>query len=64
MTKQGKFPPLMVLRRYLKLIVNYCLKEDLMDLSLSEIDEKDLPFSIDHIPIDFPKPTELVLVYN
>lgn len=64
MTKQDKFPPLMVLRRYLKLVVNYCLKEDLMDLSLSEIDEKDLPFSIDHIPLKYPKPTELILVHG
>lgn len=64
MIKQDKFPPLMVLRRYLKLVINYCIQENLMDISLHEVNEKDLPFSIDHIPIIFPKPTELILVYG
>jgi len=64
MAMQEKFPPLMVLRRYLKLVKNYCIQADLMDLSLSEIGGKDLPFSIDPIPMSYPKPTELELVYG
>jgi len=56
------FPPLMILRRYLKLIVGYCIENDLMECLVSEIENQQHPFNIEYIPVSYPKPNELVLV--
>ena len=61
MSQQGRFPPLHLLQRYLKMAVGYCQQHDLMDIPLSQAEEyKDtLPFSLEHIPHNFPKVAEL-----
>lgn len=59
---KNSFPPLMVLRRYLKLVIAYCIENRLMDLPPEELEQKKYPFKIEQIPLDFPKPSELVLV--
>ncbi len=64
MSKRSQFLPLMVIRRYLKLIFNYCNKYGLLDKKIEELKEMDLPFKIDLLPIDFPNPNELILVIN
>ncbi|MBC8259017.1 MAG: HNH endonuclease [SAR324 cluster bacterium] len=59
--KRGTFPPLLLLRRYLKLIIDHCSKNDLLDLSLEEAKNRTFPFSFHSIPQVFPKPPELKL---
>jgi hypothetical protein len=62
MSCKNSFPPLMVLRRYLKLVVSYCIENDLMECSVDEVKNQKHPFNIEHIPVSYPKPSELVLV--
>ena len=59
---RNAFPPLMILRRYLKLVVIYCVENDLMESEISEVRNQKHPFNIDFIPVSYPKPRELVLV--
>lgn len=49
--KRGTFPPLNVLRRYLKLAIRYCEENGLMDQELADV--KDFPFTIPDVK-DFP----------
>lgn len=61
MAFRAQFLPLMVIRRYLKLTFNYCNENGLLDKEINELKEMNLPFRIDLLPINFPKPNELVL---
>lgn len=56
------FPPLMVLRRYLKLVIMYCEIHGLMELSIEQVVAMELPFNLKHVPVKFPKPSTLTLV--
>jgi len=56
-----QFLPLMIIRRYLKLTFNYCDNHDLLDKHIEDLKQLELPFKIDFLPTDFPKPNELVL---
>ncbi len=56
------FPPLMILRRYLKLVVIYCVENNLMEYSVSELKNQKHPFNIEYVPVSYPKPNSLVLV--
>jgi len=38
MAKRGEFPPLRLLRRYLKLAIHYCIDNSLMDVPLGQIE--------------------------
>ncbi len=62
MNDQNSFPPLMILRRYLKLVVSYCIENNLMQCQVNEVQNQRHPFNINYIPVSFPKPSELVLV--
>jgi hypothetical protein len=62
MDSRGRFLPLMVIRRYLKLVFNYCLDNDLIDKKVGELKGLELPFKIDFLPISFPNPNELILI--
>ena len=53
------FPPLMLLRRYIKLIYNYCYTDCLFDLKLDDPKLNSLPFSIKSLPINYPTPDKL-----
>ena len=53
------FPPLMLLRRYVKLIYNYCCTACLLDLKLNDQKLSSLPFSIESLPINYPTPNKL-----
>jgi 5-methylcytosine-specific restriction endonuclease McrA len=56
---RGAFPPLLLLRRYLKLVLRHCEEKGLMDCALS--DGPPLPFDLAAIPKKFPAPGSLVL---
>lgn len=53
------FPPLMLLRRYIKLIYNYCNTDGALDLKLDDSKLNSLPFSIESLPINYPTPDKL-----
>lgn len=56
-----KFPPLMILRRYLKLVYNYLKEKNLLDEYIEDIDDSSFPFTLSYIPLNFPRPDELIL---
>jgi hypothetical protein len=58
---RGQFLPLMIIRRYLKLTFNYCNQNGLLDKKIEELKDLELPFRIDLLPTNFPKPNELKL---
>ena len=62
MNFKNEFPPLMILRRYLKLVIFYCYENNLMESHIEEIKKQKHPFSLEFIPTKYPKPSELVLV--
>lgn len=57
--KRQQFPPLLLLRRYLKLAIELSREKCIMDLALSDVPE--LPFSLSAIPRTFPQPPTLRL---
>jgi hypothetical protein len=57
--EKQQFPPLLLLRRHLKLALEICRAKDLLNLELSEAPE--LPFSLAAIPTAFPQPRLLKL---
>ena len=57
--KREQFPPLLLLRRYLKLSIDYSKQNGFLDVSLKNV--TDLPFSMSAVPHDFPQPAKLVL---
>ena len=59
LASRGEFPPLLLLRRYLKLAVKFCSEQHLLARATTEVD--DLPFTISAIPHKFPAPCDLVL---
>jgi len=56
MASKGRFPPLYLLRRYLKMAIEYCREHNLMDVPLAEVARlgHELPFALDHIPHRYP----------
>lgn len=57
--ERNQFPPILLLRRYLKLAIEICRERDLMDTPLAEVPE--LPFSLSAIPQTFPQAGQLRL---
>jgi len=54
---RGEFPPLLLLlRRYLKVVIEICAKGNMFDTELGNAPP--LPFSLHSIPHNFPKPSE------
>ena len=58
---KNNFLPLMIIRRYLKMVYNYCKNNNLIDLKIEDLRDMDLPFNIESLPIVFPNPTNLIL---
>ena len=54
-----QFPPLLLLRRYLKLAIELSREKGIMDLTLKEVPE--LPFALSAVPTTFPQPKSLRL---
>ena len=59
MADHGRFPPLYLLRRYLKLAIEHCETQGLMSLSLDEAVNADLPFDVSGVPRAFPPASKL-----
>ncbi len=59
-----EFPPLQILRNYLKLVIQYCVENNLMDENLDTSAELNLPFNIAFIPLDYPQPDSLKLRFE
>lgn len=57
--RKGEFPPLLLLRRYLKVIYRYCHDYNLLDSPLEELGNS--PFAFSAIPTRFPGPAALRL---
>ena len=60
-SERGLFPPLLILRRYLKLVYQFCEKAGILDKELDNIDESALPFSLKMIPTNYPAPGDLLM---
>jgi hypothetical protein len=59
MQRKGQFPPLMLLRRYLKLAIEYCDEYSLLNVDINRC--ADVPFNVNCIPRKYPSPSELIL---
>jgi len=59
MNGKDTFPPLMLLRRYLKLAIEFAAEHDLLDCPLS--DPPPVPFSLSDVPTKYPPPSDLSL---
>ncbi len=62
MNYKKTFPPLMILRRYLKLVIVYCIENNLLESAVNDLKCKNIPFNIEYIPVSYPKPSELSLI--
>ena len=58
--KRETFLPLSLIRRYLKLAIRHSVENDLLNIPVTDHDRVVLPFSIDFIPMKYPKPDDLV----
>jgi hypothetical protein len=61
MEQRGAFLPLMVIRRYLKLMYAYSENLQLLDSSLDNTELDVLPFKTNLIPVSYPQPCKLIL---
>lgn len=59
LSKKESFPPILLLRRYLKLAIDYCVENKIMAIPI--IDVPSLPFSLRCIPHNYPPLPELRL---
>ncbi|WP_437640604.1 HNH endonuclease [Sorangium sp. So ce854] len=58
---RGRFPPLLLLRRYLKLAISISAERGLLLTPLETARDLELPFCVASIPHRYPDPSELVL---
>jgi hypothetical protein len=61
MDSRREFPSLLLLRRYLKLVIQWCERNDFMHRPLGELRGDELPFALQRVPHTFPKPSQLRL---
>jgi hypothetical protein len=61
MNYRNEYLPLMIIRRYLKLVFDYCDKNNLLDKDINELAYMELPFKVQYLPTKFPKPNILIL---
>ncbi len=60
MESKGRFPPVLLLRRYVKIVARYCDEHGCLDHELSESGES-MPFDVRKLPTRFPPLKELTL---
>ncbi|TVQ37363.1 MAG: HNH endonuclease [Geminicoccaceae bacterium] len=56
---RSRFPSVVVLRRYLKLVYQWCDGEGILDVAKDQLKADNLPFSADMLPLSFPPLPEL-----
>ncbi len=62
MTAKELFPPLLLLRRYIKIVARYCEEHGPLDSPLDRLeDEAPMPFDVRLLPTRFPPLNELTL---
>jgi len=61
MIYRNEFLPLMIIRRYLKLVYKFSNENNLLDKNVQELEKMELPFKIQYLPTEFPKPKFLKL---
>lgn len=63
MAGQGRFPPLYLLRRYLKMAIVYCAERKLLDVPLADAAQHagELPFDLTRIPHKYPPASQLCM---
>lgn len=54
LSSSGRFPTVLLLRRYLKNAAAYLDERELLDVAMAEIEHLQLPFALDLLPFDFP----------
>ncbi len=57
-SSRGEFPPLRVLAHYLKLVYSFATTNFLLDKSLGELRNVELPFDYHFLPRTYPQPDE------
>lgn len=58
---RNEFPSLLLLRRYLKLVYQFCLAAAVMDYDVEAVDDSGWPFRLRNIPTNYPLPDILRL---
>lgn len=58
---RNDFPPLLVLRRYLKLVYQFCSESKILDMKIEMLDDSGWPFKLKNIPTNYPSPKDLRL---
>lgn len=62
MDRTGQFPPLLLLRRYMKIVARHCEKNGWLDWELDCLDEgPEMPFDLRILPISYPPLCDLKL---
>ena len=62
MAAKNRFPPLLVLRRYIKIVARYCEENGRLDSALDRLDgEAPMPFDVRLLPIRYPPLDTLTL---
>lgn len=63
MSQRDEFPPLLLLRRYLKLAISYSDEDGILDVAIDDgsLAGMPLPFALDLIPRKYPAPLQLKL---
>ncbi len=52
---KNRFPPILLLRRYMKIVAKYCDVRGILDMPLDELDDvQDMPFDLRLLPTEFP----------
>ena len=62
MERKNRFPPLLLLRRYIKVVAKHCEEQSEMETALDSLDTvRDRPFDVRRLPIEFPPLEALTL---
>lgn len=62
MERKNRFPPLLLLRRYIKVVAKHCEVQSEMETALDSLDTvRDRPFDVRRLPIEFPPLEALTL---
>ena len=62
MQVKGRFPPILLLRRYIKIVAQYCEEHERLDSALGRLDDEPaMPFDVRILPTKYPPLDELVL---
>lgn len=58
---KNRFPSILLLRRYIKLVAKYCVEHGILETTLAVATQQDLPFKLELLPYEFPALSTLSL---